>query len=352
MKGKIHFGGIDGLRTIACFGIIAMHIRENAAYEVSSFFYDQVITSWTQFVYLFFIISGFAMCAGYYDKFKDNKVNLNKFYSSRYAKTLPFFAMMILIEVIYSRSLSSLIEGLMELTLSFGLLPNNDFQVIGVGWFLGVIFAFYFMFPFFVFLLDNKKRAWKSFTISLLINYLCQIYFFTDKFVISTFTPRHSFIYCAPFLLAGGLIYLYLKEIMDWGKRNHVIMLLSAILLTILYYLLPDIILGLDIFVPKIIVVSVFWLLYAIVGNSRILDNPIMAYLSKISMEMYLGHMIIFRVIEKTIGIYFFGKGLFAYTMTVLITLILLIAFIEGHERLFKPTLTMVRSKIVSFASF
>lgn len=31
MKGKIHFGGIDGLRTIACFGIIAMHIRENAA---------------------------------------------------------------------------------------------------------------------------------------------------------------------------------------------------------------------------------------------------------------------------------------------------------------------------------
>lgn len=159
------------------------------------------------------------MCAGYYDKFKDNKVNLNKFYSSRYTKTLPFFALMILIEVIYSRSLSSLIEGLMELTLSFGLLPNNDFQVIGVGWFLGVIFAFYFMLPFFVFLLDNKKRAWKSFVISLLINYLCQIYFFTDKFVISTFTPRHSFIYCAPFLLAGGLIYLYLKEIIDWEKE-------------------------------------------------------------------------------------------------------------------------------------
>ncbi|KDS55941.1 acyltransferase domain protein [Phocaeicola vulgatus str. 3975 RP4] len=48
-------------------------------------------------------------------------------------------------------SKGSLFEAFMNCTLVFGLLPNNSLEVIGVGWFLGTVFLFYMLFPFFVF---------------------------------------------------------------------------------------------------------------------------------------------------------------------------------------------------------
>lgn len=55
----------------------------------------------------------------------------------------------------------SLYDGFAELTLVFNLLPNPR-PSIGVAWFLGVIFLFYMLFPFFVFMIENKRRAWIS----------------------------------------------------------------------------------------------------------------------------------------------------------------------------------------------
>lgn len=46
------------------------------------------------------------------------------------------------------------------MTLCQGLLPNMRIEVIGVSWTLAVIFVFYMLFPFFCFLIGNKKRAW------------------------------------------------------------------------------------------------------------------------------------------------------------------------------------------------
>ena len=44
---KKHYDAIDGLRTIACIGILMMHVRANTAYEISGFIYDRLITSFT-----------------------------------------------------------------------------------------------------------------------------------------------------------------------------------------------------------------------------------------------------------------------------------------------------------------
>ncbi|HFI0049453.1 TPA: acyltransferase family protein [Streptococcus suis] len=335
-KEKIHFGGIDGLRTISCMAIIAMHIRSNTNYHLSSFFYDEVVSSWTELVYLFLMISGFALSVGYYDKVKSNKFDLNRFYSSRYKKTLPFFSLLILIEVLYNFNYTSLIEGITELTLSFGLLPNNSLDVIGVSWTLGVIFVFYFMYPFFVFLLYNKARAWLSFFISLFVNYFCQIYFFSGKFVIPDFTYRHTFIFCGPFFLVGGLVYLYLNDIIKWAKKSQFFILILSILFSFLYYLVPDVFFGINVSIIKIIFVSVSWLIFSLSGKSRILDNKFMSYFSKISLEMYLAQMVIFRLIEKTIGLYLFGDGIFSYLFVLLLTIIGLVIFIEGYKAVLK----------------
>lgn len=53
--------------------------------------------------------------------------------------------------------------------------------MIGVGWFLGLVFVFYLIFPFFCVLLANKRRAWMAFAVSLVHNRVCLNYFDVDR---------------------------------------------------------------------------------------------------------------------------------------------------------------------------
>ncbi len=200
---KERYDNLDGLRALSCLCIIAMHIAANATYELGTVG-SQIVASWTHFVPLFLMISGFGMFCGYYEWFKSGSIDLNSFYSKRYKKLLPFFITLILLDILMERSLSHVIEGITEATLVFGLLPNNQPDVIGVCWTLGVIFLFYMLFPFIVYLCWSKKRAWITFGISIALSLFCSFYYFTDKFVIEGFTARHNFLYCAPFFVGGG----------------------------------------------------------------------------------------------------------------------------------------------------
>lgn len=168
-----------GLRVISCLCIIAMHVNANADYRLHPLL-DSVIGSWTHFVALFLMISGFGMFCGYYEKFKSGSFDLNSFYTKRYKKILPFFITLILIDVIMDRSLEHIIQGITETEtkLVFGLLPNNKQDVIGVCWTLGVIFLFYMLFPFVVYLCWNKRRAIISSIGSIIISLLCSFFFF------------------------------------------------------------------------------------------------------------------------------------------------------------------------------
>jgi len=206
------YDNLDGLRAISCLCIIAMHIRANADYNLGSIG-EQVVSSWTHFVPLFLMISGFGMFCGYFERFKVGNVDLNSFYAKRYKKLLPFYATLILIDIIVNRSLSHIVEGITEATLVFGLLPNNRPDVIGVSWTLGVIFLFYMTFPFIVFLCWTRRRAWITFVASIVISLFCSFYFFTEKFVIDSFAARHNFLYCAPWILGGGL-YIYIGKLL------------------------------------------------------------------------------------------------------------------------------------------
>lgn len=122
---KERYENLDGLRAISCLCIIAMHIEANADY-ILGIIGEQIVASWTQFVPLFLIISGFGMFCGYYKKFKNGSIDLNTFYSKRYKRLLPFFITLILIDIVLDRSLAHVIEGITEATLVFGLLPNNQ----------------------------------------------------------------------------------------------------------------------------------------------------------------------------------------------------------------------------------
>ena len=163
------YDSINGLRLIACFGIVLMHVKANINYSLNSYWPNLIIGEFTNFVFLFMVISSFGMCCGYFNKIKNNEISPESFYSKRILKTLPFFIALLLLDVIIEHNLPSLIEAFANSTLMFGLL-QKDIEVLGVAWFLGLVFIFYFLFPFFTYLFSNKKRAWFTTIVALLMN--------------------------------------------------------------------------------------------------------------------------------------------------------------------------------------
>lgn len=299
--GKKHYGAIDGLRMVAAFGIVMMHVKANAGYEIAGFFYNTVIPSFTDFVFLFMTVSAFGMCCGYHEKIMGNKLSLSDFYGKRFKKILPFFSVLVLLDLAISPSVASMYEGFADLTLLFGFLPDaGNISVIGVGWFLGLVFVFYIMFPFFCVLLENKRRAWMAFGISLAYNFACANHFHAG---------RTNILYSACFFLAGGLIYLYRDEIAKWNRRAALGMAGGS---AVLYYISGGM-------VAARLLVSCALLIYALLSRGGVLENRVAKFFSGISMEIYLSHMVIFRVVEKA-GLHrWLGDGWAQYVMTVVI---------------------------------
>lgn len=295
---KKHYGAIDGLRMIAAFGIVMMHIRANSNYEITGYVYNTIIPSFTNFVFLFMTVSAFGMCCGYYDKILKGRVDFTEFYGKRFKKILPFFGALVFLDIIMSPSVASIYEGFADLTLLFGLLPNaGGISVIGVGWFLGLVFVFYLIFPFFCVLIENKRRAWIAFAVSLIYNFVCANYFEVG---------RTNILYSACFFLAGGLIYLYREEI---AKLNQWIVLGIAGCAVVLYYLIGG-------NAMMCLLVSCTLLIYAIIKRGGVLENRVTKFFSGISMEIYLSHMVVFRVVEKLKFTRILGNGWLQYVVT------------------------------------
>lgn len=189
------YEGIDGLKAYAIIGIALMHVLANGEYGIGGFVFERLIPSFTNLVFLFMMVSGFGMCCGYYQKIIDQKISVEDFYKKRYIKIWPYFALLCALDFVISPSKESLFEVFANLTLCQGLLPNANITVIGVSWTLAVIFVFYMLFPFFCFLIGNKKRAWGVAVAALMFNWLCSSYFSAG---------RGNIVYDAIYFIAGG----------------------------------------------------------------------------------------------------------------------------------------------------
>lgn len=330
---KTYFTSLDGFRALSCIGIMMMHIQANTHYELSGFVWQQIIPSFTHLVLLFLMISGFGMCAGYLEKFQNGSIDLERFLKRRYAKILPFFAFLILIALLYEPSITNFYDATLEVLLVFGFLPNNALNVIGVGWTLGVIFVFYLLFPVFSVLLKTKKRAWIFLAISLWVNFICSQHYFSEVFVTPLFTARHSFIWCVPLFVMGGIFFLYRYEIRQMCEKFRLIFLLLIIFITAMYYFLSSSIFNFEIIFYKNFILYSLWLFYAVGVDSKTLGNRVMRFLSGISLEIYLSHMFVFRFMEKLHIQYLFGESNWlSYIVLCLFTLAGLFALIFGYK--------------------
>lgn len=295
MEKKNRYDALDGLRTYAILGIVLMHVLSNGGYQIDGFVFQKLIPACTNLVFLFMMVSGFGMCCGYFDKIVNQKISVEEFYSKRYLKIWPFFALICLLDFVMSPSLTALYEIFANLTLCFGLLPNAQITVIGVGWTLGVIFVFYMLFPFFCYLLNNKGRAWKVFGIALIFNILCEVYFFDSNHMLEGFSinSRTNIVYSAVYFIVGGLIFLYRDAVADFVKKYKLIIWFMCIGATVGYFVAGTCTI-------TILLLSALLLIYALGVTKRgVLVNPFTKFISSISFEIYLCHMVFYRLLDK-----------------------------------------------------
>ena len=295
------YEGIDGLKAYAIIGIALMHVLANGEYGIGGFVFERLIPSFTNLVFLFMMVSGFGMCCGYYQEIIDQKISVEDFYKKRYIKIWPYFALLCALDFVISPSKESLFEVFANLTLCQGLLPNAKISVIGVSWTLAVIFVFYMLFPFFCFLIGNRKRAWGVAVAALVFNWLCANYFKAG---------RTNIVYDAVYFIAGGLIFLYRKELAEFAAKYKVSAGAILLVATVAYFALGDNTLTMLFFC----VAALVYTLGCKVGG--VLVNPVAKFLGGISFEIYLCHMVIYRVLEKLHLVHLFGNGLLAYIFT------------------------------------
>lgn len=296
------YDAIDGLKVIACLGVILVHMRSNGGYVLNPNAIT-IIDLCKSMLNLFFIVSAFGMCCGYYRRILDNKIDFTSFYKKRFIRVLPFFAILVLIDVIMKPTISKIYEGFADITLMFGF-ASKKLSVIGVGWFLGLIFIFYMIFPFFCVLIENKRRAWIAFVLACAWHFVAATYF---KLGIS------NILFSGVFFVVGGLIYLYRDQI----ERINRWIMLGITVISIVACVMSN-----KNYWVSIVMLSAM-VMYAISVNSKftILDNKVFKFIAGISMEIYLSHMVIFRVVEKLGLTHKFGKGALQYAVTTILVL-------------------------------
>ena len=108
-KNALHYPAIDGLRAYAAIGVACMHIMTNGGFNLGPVA-SHIVGLLGEFVYLFMVICGFSMCCGYYERVVSGKISIGDFYSRRYRKIFPFFALLCLLDLAISPSFESLYE--------------------------------------------------------------------------------------------------------------------------------------------------------------------------------------------------------------------------------------------------
>ncbi len=334
-ESKKIYPSIDALRALAAVGIIMMHMLSNSnnQYVISGYIAVRVIPWFTQLVYLFMIISAFGMCCGYHERMLSGQIDLTAFYKKRAARILPFFSFLVILDLLTNFSFRRLLEGFANVTLIFGLLPEpSKLSVVGVGWFIGVTFVFYALFPMFCVLTRTRRAAWCTMACAVIYNFACAYHFMSSEQYPHGYYMRQNFLFCAMFFVAGAIVYLYKDDICSRSTGHTLLFIVIAVLITLIYFVTPAIYRNGYMRVIFDLLIFTSWLILAIVHDLTFSSLPgrFIKILAKYSMEIYLCHMMVFRVLQKMKINYLFGRGIMSYVFTVLAVLFgaLAVAFI------------------------
>ena len=166
-------------------------------------------------------------------------------------------------------------------------------------------FTVYFLF---VYLIWTAKRAWISLGLSFILSYICRVHF----------DGEHIFVCYLCYFVIGGLIYLYRDKIestLQLSFPENVVIIIGLCII----FLLPvteSIILTM----VKNMLGFACIVLGALCPDSCIWSNKIASFLRSISLEVYLLHMMVFRIVKRLGLTNLKGESLISYIFVCIFT--------------------------------
>lgn len=321
-EGK-RYGNLDAVRTVSSVMVALMHIMVNGAFEVPENLLFTLISRSGALVEMFFILSAFSMCCGYFEKVRDGTILPEEFFSRRFGKFAPFFWMITFLyavpmaaeSVTAGRGAGRIIEeAFFNISLLFGFLPDNRMDVAGIGWTLGVIFAFYMLFPFFIFMTKDKRKTALAFFVLLAVNgVMIRYYFGTDRFLCG------NILYQMCFFALGALLYHFRETV---SKTVDAVPVLKWVCIVVGAFI-SLVVFSKNQFVRNVLYLAGFGLIISgcLGKKDGIMSNALTKRGAGYSFEVYLSHMPVFRAVNAAVKKAVPGRGLCAYAVTAAATL-------------------------------
>ena len=140
-------------------------------------------------------------------------------------------------------------------------------------------------------------------------------------------TDGANFLFLSVYFVIGGVLYLYKGYIQEKVSRIPTfVVLLATVVITMVWYFIPANEFSLF-FTVKTSILFAMWVILAISQPMKLLGNGVTKTLSQVSLEVYLSHMMIFRVVEKLGIADRINNRNVAYGVVLLLTIVVTIVF-------------------------
>ena len=341
------YKNLNAVRAVSSVMIVLMHVMVNGGFILPDNILFTLIGRAGALVEMFFILSAFSMCCGYFEKMKNGTILPKEFYLRRFGKFAPFFWMitaaytvpMAVKAISVKESLDRVAEeAFFNISLLFGFLPDNRMDVAGIGWTLGVIFAFYLLFPFFVCITEDKRRTTASFALFLAVNSaMIHYYSGTDRFL------KGNILYQMCFFVLGAFLYHFRKQLRSAVNAVPCMEWLCVISGTIVSMaLMPE-----DIFARNVAYMAGFGLIVTgcLGKENRAFSNAVTKAGAEYSFELYLSHMLVFTAVNAAVKKIMPDRNLLAYFITAAATLAGAYAFSVMSKKALQKTMQAYRDR-------
>lgn len=167
MKKQEYFRALNGWRFIFSLLIIVHHLPESWREPFKNYDFGNTI------VLFFFILSGFLLTRGYYEKLINGKIKYKDFIVKRISTIFPLQWLLTLLFVLFGINLTTYWAIPFNLTLTQSLVPfwEINFTMNTPAWFLSSIFICYLLAPLVFKYLANKKFNFLLIYLSIVVAY-------------------------------------------------------------------------------------------------------------------------------------------------------------------------------------
>lgn len=192
---------LDALRAFAALGVILLHVAALNSVKLPPV-YSAIVPYLGLGVEMFFTLSAFCLCLGYYGKLDDGAAAA-RFFKRRFLRIAPlFYALIPVWSVIMLMKFNQPVSAwsiLLNVTFLFNLDPNSS-GIVWAGWSIGAEMLFYLAFPLCACYLTSIKRAALAALVSVALSIAFRSY---SEVALNHSFAQQNIIGVFPFFLAG-----------------------------------------------------------------------------------------------------------------------------------------------------